>query len=84
MEPPCARLLSYPIKPLSLHQRTHSFDTTLPCNTLHIVGQFSLSDIHSWISFCLPDVPNMPTEGETVTLHFKSYFTLTQLQCTYK
>ncbi|XP_019862996.1 PREDICTED: Bardet-Biedl syndrome 7 protein homolog [Amphimedon queenslandica] len=84
LEPCSARLLSYPIKPLSLHQRTHSFDSSLPCNTLEVLGPFSTSDIHSWISFCLPGVSNCPPDGETVTLQFKSSFTQTQLQCTYR
>ena len=84
LHPRSARLRSYQIKPLSLHQRVHSFDTTLPCNTLRVAGSFSLSDIHSWIAFCLPGVPDRAPDVENVIIQFKSAFTKTQLQCSYK
>jgi Bardet-Biedl syndrome 7 protein len=84
VEPHSARLKTYSIRPLSLHQRTHSFDASLPLNQLTISGQFSLSDVHSWVRFCLPDVPDRPPDGESVVLQFKSSFTSTQLQCVYR
>ena len=84
MEPSSARLCQYQIKPLSLHQRFHSFDSSLPCNVLKITGPFSVSDAHTWLGFCLPDVPEVPPAGDIVTLQYKSSFTGTQLLCSYR
>lgn len=83
LEPRSSCLRQYQIKPLSLHQRVHSFDDSLPCNILQMTGPFNLSDIHSWVSYCLPDVPDRPPEEDNVCLQFKSPFTNTQLQCIY-
>ena len=29
-----------------------------PMNSLKLVGHFSLAEVHSWVSFCLPEVPD--------------------------
>ena len=29
-----------------------------PMNTLKLSGQFSLAEVHSWVCFCLPEVPD--------------------------
>ena len=55
-----------------------------PFNMLSIAGSFSLGEAHAWIRSCLPDVPDhIPVEDEA-TLYFKSVFTTTQLECTYR
>jgi Bardet-Biedl syndrome 7 protein len=84
LEPKTCRLRQYPIRPLSLHQRTHTFDDTRPCNVLRVSGQFSLGQAHSWVSLCLPDVPERPPAEDTATLYFKSTFIHTQLECSYR
>ncbi|XP_065884196.1 Bardet-Biedl syndrome 7 protein homolog [Dysidea avara] len=86
MEPKTCRLRQYKIKPLSLHQRVHSFSEDKPCNSLKITGSFSLGEAHSWIVHCLPDVPDRPPvdSDESVTLYFRSTFVSTQLECSYK
>ncbi|KAJ3587558.1 hypothetical protein NHX12_011155 [Muraenolepis orangiensis] len=83
LQPKTCQLRRYPIKPLSLHQRTHSLQQDRPMNRLSLVGQFSLAEIHSWVVFCLPEVPEKPPVGDTVTLHFLNTFLGTQLEATY-
>ncbi|CAD5123923.1 DgyrCDS12231 [Dimorphilus gyrociliatus] len=73
----------FPIKPLSLHERTHKWDDTRPSNSLSLRGQFSLAEVHSWIAFCLPDVPDRAPPGEKITMTFASTFLNTQLECCY-
>ncbi|CAL8261755.1 unnamed protein product [Lota lota] len=83
LQPKTCQLRQYPIKPLSLHQRTHSLQQERPMSRLSLVGQFSLAEIHSWVGFCLPEVPEKTPAGDTVTLHFHNTFLGTQLEATY-
>ncbi|XP_035280608.1 Bardet-Biedl syndrome 7 protein isoform X1 [Anguilla rostrata] len=83
LQPKTCQVRQYQIKPLSLHQRTHSIDQDRPMNTLTLVGQFSLAEIHSWVVFCLPEVPEKTPPGETVTFYFQNTFLGTQLETTY-
>uniref|UniRef100_A0A8C5A9S8 Bardet-Biedl syndrome 7 n=1 Tax=Gadus morhua TaxID=8049 RepID=A0A8C5A9S8_GADMO len=82
LQPKTCQLRQYPIKPLSLHQRTHSLQQD-PMSRLSLSGQFSLAEIHSWVGFCLPEVPEKTPAGDTVTLHFTNTFLGTQLEATY-
>jgi Bardet-Biedl syndrome 7 protein len=84
LEPKTCCLHHYSIKPLSLHQRMHSFDESRPCNTLRVSGQFSLGQAHSWVALCLPDVPARPPVEDSATLFFKSTFIHTQLAVLYR
>ncbi|CAL8354731.1 unnamed protein product [Merluccius merluccius] len=83
LQPKTCQLRQYPIKPLSLHQRTHSLQHDRPMNRLSLVGLFSLAEIHSWVGFCLPEVPEKTPAGETLTLYFLNTFLGTQLEATY-
>nr|CAB3225183.1 Bardet-Biedl syndrome 7 protein homolog [Phallusia mammillata] len=83
LKPKSCVVRRYPIKPLSLHQRTHDFDEQRPMNVLHLSGPFSVAEIHSWVAFCLPDVPERPPAGDTVNLYFANTFLDTQLACIY-
>nr|CAD7438610.1 unnamed protein product [Timema bartmani] len=83
VQPKCCQVRMYQIKPLSLHTRCHSFDLMRPYNILGLKGAFSLAEIHSWVSFCLPEIPEKPTTGEKATFIFVSTFLGTMLQCTY-
>ncbi|KAK2563629.1 Bardet-Biedl syndrome 7 protein [Acropora cervicornis] len=67
IQPKTCQVRQYSIKPLSLHQRTHLFDESKPMNTLKLMGHFSLAEVHSWVCFCLPEVPDR--KGEAI---FKS------------
>ncbi|XP_036407572.1 Bardet-Biedl syndrome 7 protein [Megalops cyprinoides] len=83
LQPKTCQVRQYQIKPLSLHQRVHSIDQDRPMNTLSLVGQFSLAEIHSWVVFCLPEVPEKTPAGETVTFYFQNTFLGTQLETNY-
>ncbi|XP_015773927.1 PREDICTED: Bardet-Biedl syndrome 7 protein homolog [Acropora digitifera] len=84
IQPKTCQVRQYSIKPLSLHQRTHLFDESKPMNTLKLMGHFSLAEVHSWVCFCLPEVPDRTPAGEQVSFHFLSTFLDTQLDCQYK
>ncbi|XP_072192024.1 BBSome complex member BBS7 isoform X1 [Excalfactoria chinensis] len=84
IQPKTCQVYQYQIKPLSLHQRTHSIDHDRPMNTLMLKGQFSFAEIHSWVVFCLPEVPERTPPGESVTFYFQNTFLGTQLECTYR
>ncbi|XP_062331811.1 Bardet-Biedl syndrome 7 protein [Osmerus eperlanus] len=83
LQPKTCQVRQYQIKPLSLHQRTHSMDQDRPMNTLTLAGQFSFAEIHSWVVFCLPEVPEKTPAGENITFFFQNTFLGTQLEATY-
>ncbi|XP_049765546.1 Bardet-Biedl syndrome 7 protein homolog isoform X2 [Schistocerca cancellata] len=82
-QPKSCTLKTFAIKPLSLHARCHHPDQTRPFNVLTLKGSFSLAEIHTWICFCLPEVPEKPPMNEKNVLAFKSAFTDTMLLCSY-
>ncbi|XP_077332966.1 BBSome complex member BBS7 isoform X2 [Lithobates pipiens] len=84
IQPKTCQVRRYLIKPLSLHQRSHVFDQNRPLNTLSLTGQFSFAEIHSWMVFCLPEVPEKPPVGEDITFYFRNTFLDTQLECSYR
>uniref|UniRef100_A0A8C9UKU7 Bardet-Biedl syndrome 7 n=1 Tax=Spermophilus dauricus TaxID=99837 RepID=A0A8C9UKU7_SPEDA len=84
IQPKTCQVRQYHIKPLSLHQRTHCIDHSRPMNTLTLTGQFSFAEVHSWVVFCLPEVPEKPPAGECVTFHFQNTFLDTQLESVYR
>uniref|UniRef100_A0A3Q1IXQ6 Bardet-Biedl syndrome 7 protein homolog n=1 Tax=Anabas testudineus TaxID=64144 RepID=A0A3Q1IXQ6_ANATE len=83
LQPKTCQVRQYQIKPLSLHQRTHSIDQDRPMNRLSLVGQFSFAEIHAWVVFCLPEVPEKTPAGESITFYFHNTFLGTQLEATY-
>ncbi|XP_075866756.1 BBSome complex member BBS7 isoform X3 [Microcebus murinus] len=83
IQPKTCQVRQYHIKPLSLHQRTHSIDHDRPMNTLMLTGQFSFAEVHSWVVFCLPEVPEKPPV-KCVTFYFQNTFLDTQLESTYR
>lgn len=52
-------------------------------NKLIFKGGFSLAEIHSWISNCLPEVPEKPQILDKNILWFQSSLLGTILQCSY-
>jgi Bardet-Biedl syndrome 7 protein len=83
IQPKCCQVRQYMIKPLSLHMRCHSFDPQRPYNILTLKGAFSLGEIHTWVSFCLPEIPEKAPTGDKVTFTFVSTFLETMLHCSY-
>ncbi|KAH8875389.1 Bardet-Biedl syndrome 7 protein like [Schistosoma japonicum] len=56
----CIKLL---IHPLSLHCLIHHVDDeplNRPWNSLQLNGNFSITEMHNWLSICLPDTPERP------------------------
>ncbi|XP_047143361.1 Bardet-Biedl syndrome 7 protein homolog [Hydra vulgaris] len=84
MQPKTSQVRQYQIKPLSLHQRSHVFDEERPFNVLKLTGNFSLAEVHSWIFYTLPEVPERTPAEDEVTFYFVSTFLDTQLECKYK
>ncbi|CAF1147012.1 unnamed protein product [Rotaria sp. Silwood1] len=85
IQPRCSMLRRHTIKPLSLHQRsTISIDPNKPMNTMKITGSFSYAEIHSWIQFCLADVPERPPVDKENRLTYTNIFLQTQLECIYR
>ncbi|XP_064637282.1 Bardet-Biedl syndrome 7 protein homolog isoform X2 [Lineus longissimus] len=84
LQPKICQVKQYHIKPLSLHQRMHVFDEEKPHNTLKLTGNFSLAEMHSWVCFCLPELPERTPAGDSCTFQFTSTFLNTQLQCCYR
>lgn len=83
IQPKCCQLRMYRIKPLSLHTRIHAFDINRPHNVLTFRGGFSFAEIHSWLEFCLPEVPSKPPPDDSAIIIFCSTFLETILQCNY-
>ncbi|KAK0417257.1 hypothetical protein QR680_012909 [Steinernema hermaphroditum] len=78
------QLRTYPVKPLSLHERVHSFDDSRPLNTLTVTGAFTMGEAHGWLSMCLSEIPLRSPTDDSVTFNFAStYNGGTQLQATY-
>lgn len=84
VQPKTCKVQQYQIKPLSLHQRTHVFDENRHHNTLKLTGQFSQAEMHSWVCFCLPELPEKAPPGDFIQFHFMSTFLDTHLECTYR
>jgi Bardet-Biedl syndrome 7 protein len=69
---------------LSLHQRTHVIDEKRPINKLKLSGSFSLAEMHSWMHYCVPEIPEKPPVEAEVTFYFINTFLATQLEVVYK
>eukprot|EP01062_Namystynia_karyoxenos_P068211 TRINITY_DN6256_c0_g1_i1.p1 TRINITY_DN6256_c0_g1~~TRINITY_DN6256_c0_g1_i1.p1 ORF type:complete len:783 (+),score=313.24 TRINITY_DN6256_c0_g1_i1:113-2350(+) len=84
LSPKTCQLCTYNIKPLSLHQRLNEAKT-MPDEvcTVHVTGSFSVNDMHSWVSDCLPEVPSMLHE-QSACYYFQSTFQNTLLKCAYR
>jgi Bardet-Biedl syndrome 7 protein len=74
----------YVIKPLSLHQRCHTIDINKPINKLRLNGQFSLSEMHSWMHYCIPELSEKPPAEDEAIFYFINTFLGTQLEIYYK
>ena len=83
LQPKCCQVQTYRIRPLSLHMRTHTVDINRPQNILTLRGQFSIGEIHSWVSFCLPEVSEKVPANNSATVSFISTFLDTILLCEY-
>ncbi|KYQ56997.1 Bardet-Biedl syndrome 7 protein [Trachymyrmex zeteki] len=88
VQPKRCRKITVPIYALSLHVRLHEDDNITssgPFNELKLNGQFTIAEMHAWLSLALPDVPERPhiNEGEAVLIYISSFIG-TILKCKYK
>ncbi|XP_011870374.1 PREDICTED: Bardet-Biedl syndrome 7 protein homolog isoform X2 [Vollenhovia emeryi] len=88
VQPKRCRKISVPIYALSLHVRQHEDDNVAssgPFNELKLNGNFTIAEMHAWLSLALPDVPERPHihEGEAVLVYISSFIG-TALKCKYK
>ncbi|KAI9996187.1 hypothetical protein PInf_013570 [Phytophthora infestans] len=87
-QPRSAQTIKFYVKPLSLHHRVNELteaeeaELQKPCNTLQLSGDFSLVQIHDWVSMCLPEVPGR-LQTEDVTLRYRNTFLGSLLVCRY-
>ncbi|XP_029674412.1 Bardet-Biedl syndrome 7 protein homolog [Formica exsecta] len=89
VQPKRCRKILIPIYALSLHVRQHEDDDTTqssgPFNELKLNGNFTIAEMHAWLSLILMDVPERPHihEGEAVLVYISSFIG-TVLKCKYK
>ncbi|XP_020292035.1 Bardet-Biedl syndrome 7 protein homolog isoform X3 [Pseudomyrmex gracilis] len=89
VQPKRCRKISAPIYALSLHVRQYEENDATqlsgPFNELKLNGNFTIAEMHAWLSMALPDVPERPHihENEAV-LTYVSSFIGTVLRCKYK
>jgi len=81
--PKTAQSVSFPVKPLALHERVPKIEPDRPYNELRLTGQFALADIHAWVVMCLPEVPTK-VPSENVELFFRSTFLGTMISAKYQ
>ncbi|XP_008550977.1 Bardet-Biedl syndrome 7 protein homolog [Microplitis demolitor] len=89
IQPKCCRKIKIPIHALSLHARLHEGEGAELSgdlyNELRLVGNFTVAEIHAWLSFALPDIPERPTlQDNEVILNYVSSLTGSILICKYK
>ncbi|CAD7927953.1 unnamed protein product [Amoebophrya sp. A120] len=82
-QPKIAHLINLNVKPLSLHEKVADIEEKCAMNELRLSGNFTLMDMHHWMSLCLPDVPARPANHDSCLYNYKSTFLGTLLQCQY-
>ena len=72
--------LDIPILPLGLHEKISNLpmNEDLELSTITLTGSFSQNDMLKWISSCLPNVPKI-TEQEDSIIYYRSTFIGTYL-----
>jgi len=71
--PKTAHLVTLPVKPLSLHEKITDAPAEVPMNELRLVGPFTVTDMHKWLSLCINELPTRPTDDEMV-IAYRSTF----------
>lgn len=83
LQPKCCQQRKYSIAPLSLHMITHSFDDNRPYNTLILKGNYSMAEMHNWLSYCLTEIPEKLESIDKCSYNFINVFIGTILKCEY-
>ncbi|VDN39116.1 unnamed protein product, partial [Gongylonema pulchrum] len=84
IHPKMCQVRTYEIKPLSLHERVHQFDSSRPLSTLRITGNFTVAEAHQWLCFLVSEVPDRVPPQDSITFNFASVFVGTQMQASYR
>jgi hypothetical protein len=67
-EPKAAKVIKYPMKPLSLQSRVSSFteqESSRPRNRIRFSGNVGIQIFHEWVLALLPDIPSRIDENST-------------------
>jgi len=80
--PKTAHLVTLAVKPLSLHEKITDAVPEVPMNELRFTGPFTVTDMHTWLSQCVNELPSRPTDDE-MTIMYRSTFVGTLLHGKY-
>lgn len=86
MTPCSAQVVMVTVKPLSLHHLVHSDEleeNKRPFNSITFTGGFNLRQMHEWVCFCLPEVPERINDKTELTFFFRNCYLGTVLRCKY-
>ena len=79
--------MNYVVKPLCLHSKIlpQDIDEATPMNELRITGQFTIAQMHMWISTCMPEISvHAPVSQQEESLHFRNGHLGTVLEIRYR
>jgi len=86
--PKAAKVISFPLKPLSLHAKVHALTTeeaNRPKSAVRFTGNMLLPTIHEWVQSLLPDVPPRLAESDKECIfHFRNSFTGSTVTTSYR
>ncbi|KAL3157729.1 hypothetical protein ABBQ32_012156 [Trebouxia sp. C0010 RCD-2024] len=72
------------IKPLCMHHRLTSCESSVPMNELQITGKFDMADVHNWLTLSLPEVPPRAPTADHGILFFQGAVYNSILVCQYR
>lgn len=85
-EPNVCQTYVHKVKPLCLHQKLPKEPENLPelplCEVV-ISGNFTLEEIHSWLSACIPQIPPRMAEDSSA-IWYENVFSKTYLFCQFR
>ena len=84
INPRCVIKKQFYVPALCLHVRSHSSSWDIPFSRLTFKGGLTLADIHSWLRFCLPNIPEKVPPEDDVDFYFIHSRWKTRLTCHYK
>lgn len=86
--PKAAKVVSFPLKPLSLHAKVHeltSEEAQRPKSAVRFTGNMQLPTVHDWVQSLLPDVPPRLAETDKECIfYFRNPFTGSTVTTSYR
>mmetsp|Transcript_298 Transcript_298/g.283 ORF Transcript_298/g.283 Transcript_298/m.283 type:complete len:734 (-) Transcript_298:90-2291(-) len=87
-DPKAAKVVRYPMKPLSLQTRVNSFteqESSRPRNRIRFSGNVGIQIFHEWILSILPDIPSRIDENSLgESYFFRNVYTGAVMTCSFK